>query len=103
MTLLRLNWLAFVSVKALASRPPSPLVRGNVWQHHRIAGTSLEPKLPSERGNTARGQVNCLGYGKNAWDWTIRSQAPTGSNAHGEGSTTKWWWAGECDARRLKI
>ena len=54
------------------------MVRVNGWQHHRIAGNSLELKLPSWRGNTASGQVNSLGYGKNAKDWVIRSQAPKG-------------------------
>ena len=34
--------------------------------------------LPSWGGNTPSGQVNSLGYGNNALDWTIRSQAPKG-------------------------
>ena len=35
-------------------------------QHRRIAGTSLEPVLPSQHGNIAGGRGNDLGYGKNA-------------------------------------
>ena len=65
-------------MKALASQLGSLLARPNVWQHHRIAGKSLEPSLPTWRGNTAKGQVNNLGYGNNVWDWAIRSQAPKG-------------------------
>ena len=70
--------------------------RRGVWRHRRIAGTSLEPRLPSRRGNAVGGQGNDLGYGKNVWDWTIRSQAPTGvalRHTQGEGSETKWRWA----------
>ena len=54
------------------------MVRAESRLHCRIAGKSLEPVLPSRRGNTAGGQVNSLGYGKNALDWIIRSQAPKG-------------------------
>ena len=34
-------------------------------RHCQIAGKSLEPRLPSRRGNTVGGQGNDLGYGKN--------------------------------------
>jgi hypothetical protein len=62
MTLLRLkHWLAFVSMKVLASWPGLLLARPSVQQHHRIAGTSLEPLLPSWGGNTPSGQGNTLG------------------------------------------
>ena len=54
------------------------MVRVGGRQHYRIAGTALEPKLPSSVPKGLGGQVNSLGYGKNAWDWQIRSQAPTG-------------------------
>jgi hypothetical protein len=56
----------------------------------RIAGTSLEPVLPSQGGNTLGGRGNDLGCGKNVQDWTIRSQAPKCIHAYGEGSETKW-------------
>ena len=41
-------------------------------------------------------------------DWTIRSQAPTGgvasaASAYGEGSETRWQWAGRRCAPQLKI
>lgn len=53
----------------------SILVRAGHWQHCRIAGSSLQPSLPSQGGNTLGGQANSLGYGKNVRDWMIRSQA----------------------------
>jgi len=59
-------------------------------QHYRIAGKTWELKLPSLGGNTLDGRGNDLGYGKNVWDWLIRSEAPKGSNAYGERSETKW-------------
>ena len=43
-------------------------------------GNTLKLQLPSCGGNTRSGQVNCLGYGKNAErckQWAIRSQALT--------------------------
>ena len=45
-------------------------------EHCQIAGNSLEPLLPSLGMETyvAEHQGNDLGYGKNAKDWTIRSQ-----------------------------
>jgi hypothetical protein len=86
---------ALVGMKVSASQTSSLLVRAGIWQHHRIAGSPLEPLLPSWGGNTLSGQVNSLGYGNNAKDWVIRSQAPKGLTAYGEGSETKWWWAGE--------
>ena len=46
--------------------------------HCRIAGTSLEPVLPNSVPKGLDGQVNSLGYGKNALDWIIRSQVPKG-------------------------
>ena len=48
-------------------------------------------------------KANDLGYGKNAGDWMIRSEAPNGPfppltmgrrEAYGERSETKWRWAG---------
>ena len=73
-------WIALVPGRPGASRP-GPCRRGGpvTRRHRRIAGTSLQPLLPSRRGNAAGGQGNDLGYGKNAWDWTIRSEAPKGS------------------------
>ncbi len=40
--------------------------------------------LPTQRGNTVGGRGNDLGYGKNAKDWVIRSQAPKCSHGHTE-------------------
>ena len=54
------------------------MARDEVGLHHRIAGKSLEPPLPTWHGNIAKGQGNDLGYGKNVGDWAIRSQAPKG-------------------------
>jgi len=45
----------------------------------------------------ASGMVKMLGIGQSA------AKLLSAPRAYGEGSTTKWWWAGECDARRLKI
>jgi len=44
-------------------------------------------------------QVNGLGYGKNARDWTIRSQA---SSQEVEGSETKWLWVADV-SRMYKV
>jgi hypothetical protein len=63
---LKVNWLAFVSMKVLASRLGLSMARPKVRRHHRTAGTSLELKLPNQGGNTLGGQGNDLGYGKNA-------------------------------------
>ena len=65
MTLLRL----MVSLCGRESACKSTLlamVRASGWRHHRIAGTSLELKLPNSHGNMGCGQGNDLGYGKNA-------------------------------------
>jgi hypothetical protein len=43
-------------------------------QHFQIAGNSLELLLPSDEQNH-HGHGNTVGYGKNAKDWIIRSQA----------------------------
>ena len=51
------------------------LVRSSNLQDRLIAGKSLEPLLLPLHGNIAAAhQGNDLGYGKNAKDWTIRSQ-----------------------------
>jgi len=69
---------ALVVVKATASPPILLMARDEVRLHHRIAGTSLEPSLPTWHGNIAKGRGNDLGYGENVEDWVIRSQAPKG-------------------------
>lgn len=45
-------------------------------RHLQTAGNSLEFLLPrlTSKGSTGRG--NSVGYGNNARNWTIRSQAP---------------------------
>lgn len=45
-------------------------------QHLQTAGTSLEPLLPRVQAKAVPGHGNTVGYGNNAMDWTIRSQAP---------------------------
>ena len=75
---LSLGKLLRVKVKALAS-PVAPFeARRDFGRHRRIAGSTLEPVLPTHHGNIDGGQGNDLGYGKNAPDWLIRSQAPKG-------------------------
>jgi hypothetical protein len=64
--------------------PVSLLVR----PHDQIAGTSLELLIPSQRGNTADGWGNDLGYGKYSEDWIIRSQVFSFLLSLGE---VKWW------------
>lgn len=50
-----------------ASRRRPAMARDARWQHRRIAGNSLERKLPTCHGNIGRGRVNDPGYGNNAW------------------------------------
>lgn len=45
-------------------------------QHHQIAGNSLEFLLPRLLSKEVTGHGNSVGYGNNARNWTIRSQAP---------------------------
>ena len=64
-------------------------MRGSNLQDRQIAGKSLEPLLPPLHGNIAGvHQGNDLGYGKNAKDWTIRSQVLR-AQAYGCSSTTR--------------
>lgn len=45
-------------------------------QHHQNAGNSLEFLLPRLQVKAVTGHGNTVGYGNNARNWTIRSQAP---------------------------
>ncbi len=45
-------------------------------QHHQIAGNSLQFLLPRLLSKEVTGHGNSVGYGNNARNWTIRSQAP---------------------------
>lgn len=57
-------------------KTPDFVMLNSNLRHHQIAGSSLEPSLPSRGGNTLNGRVNSSGYGKNVKDWIIRSQVP---------------------------